>query len=376
MTAIRKRQWTSPAGEEKTAWLVDYRDQSGKRRSKQFARKKDADAWRVRAEHEVSTGVHTVDHESVTVAEAAALWIAKVTADGRERSTIKSYEEIARLHIVPFIGNRRLSALTRPTVEQFRDDLQATRSKAMTSKAVRSLSMLIGDAERRGLVARNVARGVRVVRPSRARARVIVPLRSELKAILEAAGPSERPLIMTIMATGIRASELRGLPWSDIDLKNARLNVSQRADQWCKIGQPKSAAGTRTIPLPPELVTELREWKLRALPNDLDLVFPNSVGTPRDHAHLLERTFKPVQVRAGVCDRVDGQDEPKARYGLHSLRHAAASAWIEAGVDLKRLQAWLGHETVQMTLDLYGHLLVDEERDDELALAASRGLFS
>ena len=76
MTAIRKRAWTSANGEAKTAWLVDYRDQAGKRRSKQFARKKDAESWLVSAAWQVSQGTHTHDRDSVTVREAAKLYLA------------------------------------------------------------------------------------------------------------------------------------------------------------------------------------------------------------------------------------------------------------------------------------------------------------
>lgn len=61
--------------------------------------------------------------------------------------------------------------------------------------------------------------------------------------------------------------------------------------------------------------------------------------------------------------------------GFHALRHAAASGWIASKIDLKRLQVWIGHESIQLTLDTYGHLLADQERDAELAMLASRDLF-
>ena len=113
MTAIRKREWTSPKGEQKTAWLVDYRDSSGARRSKQFARKRDAEAWSTKAAWEVSQGVHTPESQSITVKVAADLWIAKALAEGRERSTVKQYRELARLHIEPLIGGEKVYALKR-----------------------------------------------------------------------------------------------------------------------------------------------------------------------------------------------------------------------------------------------------------------------
>ena len=113
--AIRKRAWTAPDGTAKQAWQVDYRDQAGQRRSKQFARKKDAEAWFTQAGWEVSKGIHTADSQSVTVAAAADLWIARVEADDRERSTVDQYKRLARLHVKPLIGGEKLSRLTRPT---------------------------------------------------------------------------------------------------------------------------------------------------------------------------------------------------------------------------------------------------------------------
>ncbi len=377
--AIRKRAWTAANGEEKTAWLVDYRDGSGARRFKQFARKKDADAWITEAAWEVSKGVHTADSQSVTVAAAADLWIKAAEGNERERGTVEQYRTIARLHIVPLIGAERLSKLSRPKVERFRDQLLETRSKAMAGKAVRALSRIIGEAQRRGLVAQNVASAVKVTRPSRDKPKVEIPTKSELRAILEHASEL-KPLLMTAIFSGLRASELRGLRWQDIDLKKNTITVAQRADKYCDIGPPKSASGYRTIPISAALVSELKAWKLRCPNGALGLAFPNSVGGVQDYGHLLRRRFFPVQIAAGVCEPIMDSGKPKidakghhiqqARYGLHSLRHAAASAWIKQGVDLKRLTVWLGHSSVQMSVDVYGHLLTDPAGDAALIEAA------
>ncbi|WP_022684604.1 tyrosine-type recombinase/integrase [Sphingobium bisphenolivorans] len=381
MTSIRKRSWNAPDGSEKTAWLVDYRDQAGKRRAKSFARKKDAEAWLVGAAWQVSQGVHTPDSASVTVKKAAELWIEKAEAEDRERSTVKQYKELERLHISPLIGSVKLSRLTMPMVEQYRDDLIATRSRAMAGKAVRALSMVLAEAQRRGLVAQNVAKGVKVVRQGREKAKIEIPTKQELKALLTAATDDEKPLIMTAILTGLRSSELRGLRWADVNLKKATISVSQRADQWGEIGPPKSAAGFRTVPISPALVTVLKAWKLRCPNSTLDLVFPTTTGTPQLHQNMLRRKFIPLQVRAGVTrPKLDAKDKPvmdqegqpvlTGRYGFHALRHAAASGWIAQRIDLKRLQIWIGHENIQLTIDTYGHLIVDAGGDADLIAAA------
>ena len=377
--AIRKRKWTTSDGEKKEVWLVDYRDGAGARRFKQFPLKKQAEKWITEIAYSVSMGTHTADSQSITVAAATELWIKTAELKDRERGTVEQYRTIARLHIIPLIGAEKLSKLKQPRVELFRDQLLETRSKAMAGKAVRALSRIIGDAQRRGLVAQNVATSVKVVRPSRDKPKIEIPTKDELRAMLEHAGEL-KPLLMTAIFSGLRASELRGLRWSDIDLKKNTITVAQRADKYCDIGPPKSASGYRTIPISAALVNELKAWKIRCPNGVLGLAFPNSTGGVQDYGHLLRRRFFPVQIAAGVCDPVIEAGKPKmdgkgnqvlqARYGLHSLRHAAASAWIKQGVDLKRLTVWLGHSSVQMSVDVYGHLLTDPAGDAALIEAA------
>ncbi|MEO1921835.1 MAG: tyrosine-type recombinase/integrase [Sphingomonadaceae bacterium] len=372
--AIRKRQWTASDGTPKQAWVVDYRDQAGKRRHKQFARKKDAEAWSTSARWQVSQGVHTPDSQSVTVAEAARLWIKRAETEDLERATIERYQSLVRLHIEPLLGGEKLSRLTRPKVEAFRDTLLESRSRSLATKAIRGLSMILGDSQRRGLVAQNVARDVKVDKGDRERERVEIPTKAELRALLEHASDDFRPFITLAIFSGLRASELRGLRWQDVDLKGGTVTVAQRADKYCEIGPPKSRAGRRTVPLPPKVVTELKAWKLRCPVGELGLAFPNKVGGVQDYGHLLRRRFYPLQVEAGIVDR-EGE-AVKPRYGLHALRHAAASAWIAQGIDLKRLQVWLGHTSIELTLDVYGHLIVDPAKDAELMARAQAELLS
>lgn len=385
MASIRKR--TLPPtkdGTVKTVWLVDYKDGAGNRRAKQFPRRKDADAWLTQAAWEVSKGVHTADSQSITVKEAADIWVKAAEANDRERGTVQQYKQLRDLHIVPLLGAERLSRLSAPRVEAFRDELLETRSKAMTSKIVRALSRILTDSQRRGLVAQNVARDVKVARSKREKPKVVIPGKDELKALIDHADAAMKPLVMVAIFAGLRASELRGLRWIDVDLKGGAISVRQRADKYCQLGPPKSEAGYRTIPIGEALVKELRVWKLQCPKGDLGLVFPNGEGGVLDYSHLMKRRFNPLQVRAGVCDPVMEAGKPKmdkkghpvmcARYGLHSLRHAAASAWIKQRIDLKRLQTWIGHESIELTLDTYGHLIMDMEGDAALVAAAQAEL--
>jgi integrase len=112
----------------------------------------------------------------------------------------------------------------------------------------------------------------------------------------------------------LRSSELRGLRWSDVDLKAAELHVRQRADGYAKIGKPKSDSGNHTIPLGPIVVNTLRDWRLACPMGELDLVFPNTLGKLWDHADIVSRYVWSTMVSAGVVD-----DKREAKYtGLHA----------------------------------------------------------
>lgn len=385
MATVRRRQWRTSAGDVKEAWRVRYVDQTGATRTRQFDLKRDADAFRVKAEGEVAAGTHTADSASVTVAEAASIWITNAENAGRERGTLKAYREMAELHIKPLLGSEKLSRLSAPRVVAFADAMIATRSIAMAGKAVRALSMILNEAQRRGLVAQNVARGVTVKRSARDRRRVVVPPKEHLRSLLDAADRlgSEDPripvLARVVMLTGLRSSEIRALSWDAINLKAPSLSVVRRADRWNDIGSPKSEAGHRAIPIGPALVSILKAWRLRCQPSDLNLVFPNHRRGVMDQKGIIA-LFLGIQVEAGLAidtGKVDGNGGAiwKARYGLHSLRHAAASAWIKQGIDLKRLQVWIGHATIQLTIDTYGHLITDTSADAALAGGAETALF-
>ncbi len=246
--SIRKRSWKS-AGEDKTAWVVDYVDQHGNRRLKTFELKKDAEAWATTARHEIATGVHAPNAKT-SVEEAVRLWIAHCVDEGLERSTIEQRQRHLKLHMAPFIGAVKLADLTTPRVNGFMDALRdAGRSVAMRRKVLTSLSTALSFARGRGLVAQNVALGVKVRSDDRHRATGDLkagrdfPTKAELKLLIDRAPERWRPFIVTAIFTGMRASELRGLRWSDVDLENATLHVAQRADTWGKMGSPKSAAG-------------------------------------------------------------------------------------------------------------------------------------
>ena len=302
-------------------------------------------------------------------------------------ATLKQRRELTRLHIVPLIGKERLSRLTMPKAEAFRDALLATRSRSMAGKVIRALSSAIIEGMRQGLVAQNVARGVRVKNKGRDQAPIDIPGTDVLRAMLETAQnlsnkyPNAYPLVLLAMSAGLRSSELRGLRWPDVDLAAGTLSIKQRADARSIIGKCKSKAAYRTIPLAAPVVVALKTWKLRCPANEGALAFPNGAGRPHHPNNLREYLWTPILIAIGAAIDTSRKDRKgktvyDLRYGLHHLRHACASRWIKQKIDLKRLTTWLGHSSVQITLDVYGHLIKDEQEDAAIVSAANAELIA
>jgi integrase len=414
--SIRKRVWQTESGEERSAYVVQYstaeRDERGKRKRhiKTFDRKKDADDFHAQVRIDVKKGVHTPDSKSITVEEAGTLWI-----DGcgdLERTSVDQYNQHLKFHINPYLGTIKLPALTTAVVREWQDKLRngipapgqkeaEPRSAIMVKKVTTSLSSLLSDAMERGRVGHNIVRSMAANRRKRKierrqkRKLVVgrdIPEPAEIDVLLQHTTSERwRAFLLTAIRCGLRASELRGLRWQDIDFKKVELHVRQRADRYGAIGNPKSADSQRVVPIPPKTLAALRAWKPQCpkLEGRQHFVFPNGNGRVELHANIIDRGLVPAWEHAGITVQVvDGAGKPmhdeegkpivKAKYtGLHNLRHFFAS-WCLArppvgiGLNLKEVSERIGHASIQITVDTYGHLL---PRDDTEELAAAEGKF-
>jgi integrase len=345
MASIRRRTWRTAKGERREAWQADFVDQSGARHQPQFSTRKAADTWLVRARSEVQAGVFTPDATSITIAIASELWLERCRNDNLERGTLKQYTSHVRCHIGPQIGSVKFSRLTMPVVESFVDGLLASgRSRMQAKKVLTSLKAIIKEAQRRGLVAQNVASVVSIRQARRHARKVKLPSKAEVKELIDRATGSTRPMLIMVVFTGLRASELRGLRWQDVDFEQRMVRVRQRADDYCRIGPLKSESSRRDIPMTPMVLNTLREWRLACPKGELDLVFPNPQGGVIQHKMLCKRLGR-----------------------AHRFRHFFASWLIDQGFGPKRVQALLGHSTIQLTYDVYGHLFPQENDHERFA---------
>jgi integrase len=378
--SVRKRSWTTGASDHREAWIVDYVDH-GERHIRTFARKKDADAYHASVTVDVAKGIHTPESRSLIVAQAAEQWLAAAALEGLERSTLVQYRVHVRKYIVPHIGAMKLATLTTPAVNDFRDALLRDLNRATARKVLWSFKAIIKDARRRGTIAHNVSEGIPIKGDKRDKKKLEIgrdiPTPDEVRRMLGAAQGSWRALLVVAAFTGLRASELRGLRWSDVDVAAGTVHVRQRADQWGVIGQPRTSTSARAIPVGPFLINTVKEWKLACPKSPGNLVFPADQGRPLTHGNIMYLGYWPAQRAASVFD-----DKGKPKYpGIHALRHFFASWCINRRADgglelpIKVVQQRLGHTTITMTADVYGHLFPRGDESEELA-AAERALLT
>jgi integrase len=153
----------------------------------------------------------------------------------------------------------------------------------------------------------------------------------------------------TALYAGLRRGELQGLRWEDVDLAEGVIRVERSWDEVEGIPiATKSRAGRRTVPIPAALRRYLTAHHLRT-PRREGLIFARPSGEPFIASNLRTRALTAWK-HAGL-----------APIGLHEARHTYASLMIAAGVNAKALTTYMGHSSITVTFDRYGHLMPGNE---------------
>lgn len=416
MAAVRPRTWKTRRGALRRGYELSWY-QDGKRHRLLFtgrgARDR-ADKKRVQVESALQSGVAPVGNQDLTVLDAGKRWIDGIAALGRERSTTDMYETHLNLHLGPLeihradrpkpesLGDIRVVELTGRDAELVKDALVAKLSIAMAQKVMRSFRMLLNDCTRRGPLSSNPALATRIVTVDRGEDEELeIPSRAELKKLLATikSKPPAPPTfteawIVTVMLTGLRPSEARGLAIEDLVLVGPKpgIPVRRRADKWQQIGAVKSKRGRRFVAIGPKVIALLRRWLLVVPRGDgfadperpeekLRPLFPTVDGTVQSLANIYNRMWVEVMRRAGLVEREPDKREEAGyrlvpRYSVNCLRHLYASIMIDQGMDVKRLSTRMGHSSVKVTLDVYGKLFRDREDDAAEMKAIERDILS
>ncbi len=300
----------------------------------------------------------TWDDQRTTVAEFCAYWLKYgIPAAVQSPNSLSNIEWAVNRHIVPRIGHRRLRELTADDVDKLMRDMASTGySKYSMVRVHGELARILRFAERRGKVMRNVATLVDVPAGPKKRGRSLTV--AQAKALLEAAGGDRlEALYVTGLLMGLRPGELLGLSWTNVDLDDGRLRVSQslkREHNTLVVGEPKTLRSRRTLDMPDLAIDALKRHRDQQENErtdagdtwiDTGLVFTTTLGTPIDPSNL-RREFDKLTRKAGI-----GHWHP------HELRHSAASLLSAAGVPLEQISDVLGHEGPRTTAAVYRHLV-------------------
>jgi len=280
------------------------------------------------------------------------------------RSVYRSYNDT---DIRPnLIGKLPVDQLDRRTVETW--VIYLHRERHLSGKSIKNrqavLSAAMTRAVRDGLRESNPAAGVKA--PTTQKLAKVFLSGPEFAVLRDELPEYYRPLVGVLYGTGMRWGEATALQVGDVDLAASPPTVHvERA--WKHhhggkpdLGPPKSAAGERTIALPPQLVTMLGRLIEGRRPDEF--VFVNQTGGP-----VRANTFQ--RIWAGAVARSEKTTHKHPR--IHDMRHSHASALIRQGVPLNIVQRRLGHEKISTTLDVYGHLA-----EDSLSVAAQAAAIS
>ena len=294
-------------------------------------------------------------------------WLTEFAELRVRRSTFLSYRMIVERHLKPALGRQRLSKLTPEVVLRYMREKRAAGLSARTVQYHHAvLRKALGDAERLGLVTRNVAKLVTPPSPERREVEALSP--GQARAILKAVAEDPiAPVVELALMMGARQGEVLGLTWSAVDFDASTITIRQtiardpEAPNGWRLDGVKTSRSRRTLAAPAALMQSLRAHHARQTEERLrvgqhwrngecDLVFTDEWGGPLGGARVTRR-FQELLEEAGL---------PRMRF--HDLRHAAASLMLASGEQVRVVMQRLGHAQVSTTMDIYAHVLPEQDR--------------
>lgn len=328
-------------------WEASYRDSLGRERVKRHRTRAAADRWLAAVKTDLQRGEYIDPHLARSrFGEWADEWLA--TTVHLKLKTQTGYESMLRTHILPAFADSAVAAISPIDVRRFVATMTESGSAPGTVRSARKvLRLVLSTAEQGGAIKSNPCNGVRV--PRSPRTEMVFLTGQEVEALAAAITPPFGTLIRVAAYTGMRAGELEALRVGRLELLKGRLVVAESVTEVHGHGLvfgPTKTYERRTVPLMPSIRDELGAL-LAGRPGDPDtLVFTAPDGGPLRHRNFYDRHFKPAVRRANLAEATR----------FHDLRHTCAAMCIALGAHPKAIQERLGHSSITVTLDRYGHL--------------------
>lgn len=344
-------------------WEMNFRDQNGKRRYETYDTKREARDAEAQRRMEVREGTYRAPTDLPSFESVAQRWIAGKRLNVRA-STLSFWQGHLDNHILPKLGTRRIDLVRLVDLEQFRDHCHATGlAGATVNKLLQTVTAVMSYAAKHRMIDHNPTQHVeRATRAGKGRAvnpEDVLSLEEAGRLLGAALTLRQRAYLTAAIYTGAREGELLATTWDDLDLptrgESGRMHI-RRSLSWAKtkeerggepkprLVEPKTRAGNRVLPLAPELVRVLREWRMACPAGELGLVFPNDRGGPWQRSLVRRYVLLPA-LEAAKLKSVT----------VHSLRHTFASGLIQRGSPVTQVAHLLGHSSPNITLATYSH---------------------
>lgn len=307
----------------------------------------------------------------MTLGEFLGAWIEtqkqRVHEGSLEPQTYLLRESMLRNHVTHRLGHVQLASVDRAMVKEFFDGFRGDKSTRARQLGFETLRAACNDAVALDYLASNPCvslGGGKGAKPFHAPLPKLFLRPDQVDSLLTAAQREGAPaygypLVLLAVTTGMRLGELLALHWDDVDLEDGWVTINwtisrDLQQRYYAKPFPKTRSSRRRIRLPQETVDGLRRWKA----TENGFVFATGDGTLIQPSNFRERVFYRATAAAGL--------DPD--FTFHGLRHTHASELIAAGVNFKEIQARLGHSSIRITLDTYGHLIDDGQEAVKAAL--------
>lgn len=337
-----------------------YRDVTGRRREKYFNKVSEAREWLINSRYDNLHG-SIVAGEEMTVNAWFEYWINNVKINTAKRNTVKNYKQRYTQNIKDYIGNMIITQVKPLHLQQIINTMASEGYAVSTMEQTRLLMANFFNAAVDNDIIRNSPLKRTVVLPKKQKKERRVLSLSEQTAFLEGAQSYDNfPVFVFALQTGMRAGEVIGLQFKDIDFGRRYINVNQSCEYDYKqkefvCGSPKSESGQRCIPMTDvvfNILNKQREKKATRKIVNLkyaDFVFLSKKGVPLKNSSLDEQLAKIAR------------ELKIEKFSMHTFRHTFATRCIEADVNPKTLQTILGHSDISLTLNLYTHTTQEQK---------------
>lgn len=293
-----------------------------------------------------------------TLGEWLPYWMENELLGSVKVSSYQTYLNQVNNHVLPSLGQYRLSELSPGVINDFIENLHATGLAVSTIRgAYRLLSAALRFALEEGIIHKNPCRRFRVHATESAEQRVLSRAEQEKLRVL-ATGEQELPMLLSLY-TGMRLGEICALKASDVNLDEGTIIVRRTVQRIARlkdingpktmlmIGTPKSAHSNRVIPVPAFLLERLRFCMREKVETEYLFGTLTRAAEPR----TIQRRFQRFMQKLGI-----------AGVHFHTLRHSFATRLLELGIDIKTVSTLLGHCSTKTTLDCYAHSLLEQRR--------------